>query len=122
LLTALQSGNSTARNALRAALVASGNSAPEQAITRLVMLGFVDDAFAVAQHNLRVVPGRADSPGFLFAPETAALRRDPRFMTVASRFGLTDYWRRTGHWPDFCRESGVPYNCIAEAAKVAAPQ
>ena len=33
------------------------------------------------------------------------------------RFGLVDYWRATGKWPDFCAEPGQPYDCKAEAAK-----
>jgi tetratricopeptide (TPR) repeat protein len=120
LLTTLQSGDPAARNSLRQSLLASSGADPQQAITRLTMLGFVDDAFAVAQHYSPVGPGRADSPWFLFLPEVAALRRDPRFMSLAARFGLVDYWRRTGLWPDFCHDQSLPYSCRREAAKIGA--
>jgi len=38
---------------------------------------------------------------------------------LAARVGLVDYWRTSGHWPDFCFEPGLPYDCKAEAAKLA---
>jgi hypothetical protein len=56
----------------------------------------------------------------LFTPKATALRRDPRFMSLANRLGLVDYWRTSGHWPDFCSEPSLPYNCKAEAARLAA--
>jgi hypothetical protein len=59
--------------------------------------------------------------GALFSPDTAPLRRDPRFMRTAAKLGLVDYWRSSGHWPDFCSQPGMPYDCKAEAAKLAGP-
>lgn len=53
----------------------------------------------------------------LFRTSFKGLHRDPRFMKVAARFGLIDYWRESGMWPDFCAEPDLPYNCKAEAAK-----
>jgi tetratricopeptide (TPR) repeat protein len=117
LLKALQSGDAGARNAVRESLIASSASDPQQAISRLSLLGFDDDAFAV---GARYSPGPSDGPSFLFQPETAGLRRDPRFMQLAARFKLIDYWRRTGHWPDFCRDPRLPYVCTEEAAKLTA--
>ena len=37
-----------------------------------------------------------------WAPETAAMRRDPRFGQLAERIGLLDYWKQYG-FPDGCR-------------------
>ena len=54
----------------------------------------------------------------LFRPSLAGLRKDPRFMTVAKRLGLIDYWRSSGKWADFCYEPTLPYDCKAEAAKL----
>lgn len=54
----------------------------------------------------------------LFAQETAALRRDHRFMPMMRDIGLLQYWRDSGHWPDFCNEPGLPYRCEAEAARL----
>jgi TolB-like protein len=116
LLSALQSGDASARSALREKLLASGRTDPENAISDLSMLGFTDDAFDVARHT---PAGGMTSPGFLFEHQTSALRRDPRFVPLAARFGLIDYWRRTGRWPDFCSDASLPYNCAQEAGKLA---
>jgi tetratricopeptide (TPR) repeat protein len=56
----------------------------------------------------------------LFRPWTANVRRDPRFMRLAQRVGLLDYWRKSGSWPDFCAEPDMPYDCKKEAAKLPA--
>jgi hypothetical protein len=45
----------------------------------------------------------------------APLRRDPRFLQLAARIGLVDYWRNSGKWPDFCSDPKLPYNCQAQA-------
>ena len=52
----------------------------------------------------------------LFRPALASVRRDPRFMPLASRIGLVRYWQSSGKWPDFCERPGIPYDCKAEAA------
>jgi hypothetical protein len=39
-------------------------------------------------------------------------------MRLAARLGLVDYWRSSGHWPDFCADPGLPYDCKAEAARL----
>jgi hypothetical protein len=83
-------------------------------------LGFVDDAFATADRWASIVGRRFDGAKFLFEPLTAPMRRDPRFMQLAARIGLVDFWRSTGHWPDFCGEPGLPYDCRAEAARAVA--
>jgi hypothetical protein len=46
------------------------------------------------------------------------LRRDPRFMQLAVRYRLVDYWRSSGKWPDFCSDPGLPYNCRTEASRL----
>jgi hypothetical protein len=51
-----------------------------------------------------------------FYPEMKAFREDRRFMPLATRLGLTDYWRRSQHWPDFCREPDLPYKCTMNTA------
>lgn len=55
----------------------------------------------------------------LFRPAFREIHRDPRFMQVAKRTGLLKYWRTTGRWPDFCSEPDLPYNCSAQAARIA---
>jgi hypothetical protein len=60
----------------------------------------------------------AQNAYLFFRPASAGLRKDPRFMQVAKRIGLVDYWRSSGKWPDFCQDPSVPYDCKAEAAKL----
>jgi len=40
--------------------------------------------------------------GFLAGPAARSMRTDPRFLAIAARQGLLDYWRKDG-LPDFCR-------------------
>jgi TolB-like protein len=99
------------------------------AIAILSFLGDVDGAFRVADRfftpEALAQPashffGSSNGIGMLYSPTTAALRRDPRFMRLAGRLGLIDYWRSTGKWPDFCADPALPYDCRAEAAKLLA--
>ena len=55
----------------------------------------------------------------LFRPNLKAFRQNPRFLRVTQRFGMLGYWRQSGKWPDFCFEPDLPYDCKAEAAKIA---
>ncbi len=78
---------------------------------RLQMLsreGDVDGAYAEAPTTLA---GPELFLGYLFYSSMKAFRDDPRFLPLAARLGLLDYWRRSGHWPDFCAEPGLPYAC-----------
>jgi len=68
------------------------------------------------------LPADADlSPlsGVIFRPSLRKFRHDRRFMLVAKRIGLIDYWTKSGKWPDFCFDPDQPYDCKAEAAKLA---
>jgi TolB-like protein len=102
-----------ARNAALAAAGSGNKVALVNAIEALSVLGFTDDAFAAANHF--TLNGRLDGAAFLFFTLTANLRKDPRFMQLAARLGMVDYWKSSSHWPDFCAEPGLPYNCQAEA-------
>jgi DNA-binding winged helix-turn-helix (wHTH) protein/TolB-like protein len=86
----------------------------------LYRLGLVDDAFQLADRWAQGGMTRPSAPAFLFYPGVAPMRRDPRFMALAARLGLVDYWRSTGKWPDFCAEPGLPYDCKKEAERLAA--
>ena len=63
--------------------------------------------------------GLAELQDVWFRPSLAGFRRDPRFMRVMKRIGLVEYWRKSGKWPDFCADPDLPYDCKAEAAKLA---
>jgi len=80
----------------------------------LASLGETDLAFEQAGKILKT---QDDNPSFLFTPQMAALRRDPRFMPLAARIGLLDYWRSTGKWPDFCAGPHAEVDCRAAAAR-----
>ena len=58
--------------------------------------------------------------GMLFRPTLRKFRSHPRFIRVADHLGLLAHWRGSGKWPDFCSEPDLPYDCKAEAAKLAA--
>ncbi len=117
-IEALNTHSASELAALRQYNLSQTKTDPGHTIRTLAFLGFVDDAFAVAQAYQPVRPDGVEEPGFLFGPKTSALRRDPRFMALANKFGLPQYWRATGKWPDFCADPGLPYNCEAEAAKL----
>ena len=58
--------------------------------------------------------GHRNTTTFLFYPELADVRRDPRFVDVAARAELATYWTRTGRWPDFCDDPQLEYDCTVE--------
>ena len=63
-------------------------------------------------------PALAEAAYVLFRPALRDVRNDPRFMLVAKRIGLVDYWRQSGKWPDYCRDPALHYDCKTEAAKL----
>ena len=92
-----------------------GPAALAASISLLSALGRIDDASALAQ---RFDPNSTqDATVFMFSSLMRNMRRDPRFVRLAARIGLVDYWRKSGHWPDFCAEPSLPYDCRVEAAK-----
>jgi DNA-binding winged helix-turn-helix (wHTH) protein/TolB-like protein/tetratricopeptide (TPR) repeat protein len=87
---------------------------PAYRVRMLAREGDIDGAYAAFEAD----PNAWRYPTVFFYPEMKAFRRDPRFMPLAARLGLTGYWRRSGHWPDFCAEPGLPYDCKAEASRL----
>lgn len=96
-------------------------AAPLTCMFGLARLGDLDAAFAIADGAYPRLRGRTpaeeerlwlDNPetaplGLLSSPVAAPLRRDPRFLAIAERVGLLDYWRR-GRLPDFCKGHPEP--------------
>ena len=83
----------------------------------LSRLGGENEAYAIAEKLYRRRVGRTaietdriwleDPSGeapleFITGPAASAMRRDPRYLQLAERTGLLDYWR-SGRRPDFCR-------------------
>ena len=87
----------------------------------LTRFGDLDAAFAIADRVYPRLRGRTpaeeeklwlENPdagplSLLSSPAAAPLRRDPRFLVIAERVGLLDYWRR-GRLPDFCKGHSEP--------------
>lgn len=107
-----RAGNSAGRAALRQAC--DGHFNWELKARMLAGLGDIDGAYEVAQG----MPfDWAGSTTFLFYPEMAPFRQDPRFMPIIAQSGLLEFWTKSGRWPDFCAEPGLPYDCKAAAAR-----
>jgi tetratricopeptide (TPR) repeat protein len=85
-------------------------------IQALGTFGRVDEAFAAMQPD-EAIDALSGSPDTFFRVHMRPVYSDPRFMGVAQRLGLLNYWKETGIWPDFCREPQLPYDCGEEAAK-----
>jgi hypothetical protein len=91
-------------------------------LTGLSAMGDLDAAFALAE---RAYPGHAprnaaeaeawfvktggngQSRSFLFGAAAAPMRSDRRFIAVAERTGLLNYWRARRQ-PDFCAQERAP--------------
>jgi tetratricopeptide (TPR) repeat protein len=58
----------------------------------------------------------------LFRSYNRSIRADPRFIALAAKLGLLQYWEKSGIWPDFCSEPELRYDCRAEAAKLTPEQ
>ena len=118
-IQAMKSGDGPARAAARTAELASvqrDRSHLMAAISHLSALGYVDDAFRLADQ----VSARSDDLSTLFTPLMAPMRQDPGFLALAAKLGLIGYWKAAARWPDFCADAGLPYSCAGEAAKYAA--
>ncbi|MGD9966272.1 MAG: adenylate/guanylate cyclase domain-containing protein [Hyphomonadaceae bacterium] len=96
---------------------------PETCLIGLTMLGDLDEAFRLAERSYpdqrplteataadfelrRSV--RFRQPRTLFRRQMAPFRADPRFIELARRIGLLDYWRLDGNEPDFCETESAP--------------
>lgn len=117
-VSALESGNAAQRRQAADAIAAQVNFDTNWRIALLAGLNDSDRAFAVAERMLRDQGSNAWW-GTFFEPMGANLRRDPRFMPLMQRAGLIEYWRTSDRWPDFCAEPDLPYDCRAEAARLA---
>ena len=70
-----------------------------------------DPASAVAAADRLIAAHNALAAEVLFDPTLADARRTPKFALLAKRVGLTEYWRRSGHSPDFCAGAAPPALC-----------
>lgn len=94
----------------------SGDLPTAQALMEFSQLGMLDEAFALARE--RFGDEQRGGEDVLFGEATRPMRADARFMPLMRDLGLLGYWRLSGHWPDFCRDTGLPYRCQAEAQRL----
>ena len=78
------------------------NSNLPVAVKLSAALGDLDTAFQLTDRFSPGYPMTGDT-SFLFSPMTLQMRRDRRFLPLMMRFGLLQFWRSTGRWPDFCQ-------------------
>lgn len=84
---------------------------PAFAITHYALLGDADDAYRIARsYDLTRDADYLLQPTNLWAPRTAALRRDPRFASLANRWGLAEYWRKVAPG-DLCQVTAGSIAC-----------
>ena len=81
------------------------------------MLFRSEEVYATLARFTRPLP--QDNLYVYFTPWLKPFRADPRFMLFASQVGFTNYWVKSGKWPDFCFEADLPYDCKGEVAKLA---
>lgn len=94
----------------------TGDLPTAQTLMQFSALGELDEAFALARR--RFEDERRGGEDVLFSAATRPMRTDPRFMPLMRDIGLLAYWRLSGHWPDFCRDPGLPYRCQDEAQRL----
>lgn len=78
-------------------------------------LGIIETAFAPSKQGNIIAITESSA---LFLTNLPALRRDPAARVLMAKWGLFDYWRASNHWPDFCDEPGLPFDCKAEAYRL----
>jgi DNA-binding winged helix-turn-helix (wHTH) protein/TolB-like protein len=116
-IEARTSGDQTAGASVRR--LCTGNEVGPVYVARMrAALGDTDGAFEVMS-DPSLTWTQADLM-VLFLPEMAAIRRDRRFIPMLQRTGLLDYWTRSGHWPDFCSDPSLGYDCKEAASRVLA--
>jgi DNA-binding winged helix-turn-helix (wHTH) protein len=79
-------------------------------VTALAMAGNANEAVAAAGRLLALRP---TSIALLFEPSFAQARQTPAFAALVAQLGLVNYWRRSGHFPDFCAASDAPVICAS---------
>jgi tetratricopeptide (TPR) repeat protein len=91
--------------------VASGQLGVDFAARSLAAFGDIDGAIQLASAAPSNVLDNGPDPEFLWEPETLSVRRDPRFIALARKFQVADFWSATRLWPDFCSTANWPYDC-----------
>lgn len=78
---------------------ALGHQIRKRCVLWFVLLGALDDAFAFANATLDHIRDTGTVPtgwAIVWLPEMVAFRADPRFIAIAQRLGLVEYWKTYG--------------------------
>jgi tetratricopeptide (TPR) repeat protein len=89
-------------------------------VLNLADLGAVDQAYKLLQNPARLRELRHNGSDILFRADTRSLRLDRRFMQLADKLGLANFWQSNDYWPDFCYDKDLPYDCKTEARRLRA--
>src|SRR4030095_2780851 len=94
-----------------------GNGGDWGYLQALGTFGRVDEAFRALETD-EAIDGASGSPEAFFRIHMRPVYSDPRFMRVAQRLKLLDYWRSSDRWPDICRDPKLLYDCKKVAAQL----
>jgi len=117
LVGVAERGDTATDNSLPADFIAAADDGLILHIYAALLLGaagYETPVFDLLQDRLNVDDLYVRSA--LFRPALARLRADPRVMQLFDAGTQLDYWMATGHWPDFCADPELPYQCD-EAAR-----
>jgi len=70
----------------------------------------MDDAYRMANMALYSDSLHSGNGWYLWRPDIAPFRQDPRFAELVTELGLVDYWRKDS-WPDACQPAGDSVIC-----------
>lgn len=104
----------TPANTESAVRIALKNSGSPAVVQNLVALGRVNRAYAVLNDPSAFALLR-ENTDVLFRSFMRPFLFDRRFMALAARLGLAQYWLARNAWPSFCADKDIPYDCAAEA-------
>jgi DNA-binding winged helix-turn-helix (wHTH) protein/TolB-like protein len=119
---ALMAHDSKEGGARAQAIASIKNASAEGSLTRgdaLLLLSILSDVDGAFDQAGAYLPADPQWGPVLFLGPTLPMRQDPRFISLAVKFGFAAYWRSTGQWPDFCKAPDLPYDCKKEVANLA---
>jgi hypothetical protein len=111
LVDAMESGDQARISAAGAGfveLVADPRFLSRGNVLAMAMTGHDREAVAAASRMIDRFPGYVT---VIYEPPFARARQTPEFAALVQRLGLVDYWRKSGHPPDFCAAADAPALC-----------
>ena len=87
------------------------NDSENKRATNMLMIAFEasflgDTQLTLAALRRSYVDYKGTNLGMIWSPNFQAARKDPGFKDIVRDLGLVDYWRKTGHWGDYCHPVG----------------